>query len=524
MDVMVYSSDTASNLSAVSHGDEANTISREEDLEETRTSSVTTVPAVFDERNSFDSVSTAGNHFVTTNVCFSSEASAPPSAWGEKTSKKHKECCVCSDAAIYTCPACGRHTCSITCVRVHKAHHGCTGERDVAKKVLLSEFTDEQLQRDYNFLEDCRRVINNTGRTSAAAPRYNFKALPPPLRSLRDAAKKRGVVCQIMSEGMTKRMNNTSRYVQSTDTILWYCEFVFHPTTGQSFTVSTEWGNERHLLGDVLRHCWATDPQLPTHSVSLAYNHATEEPTAKAAKDGASGKDASQSAQGETAASDSEEVPESTLASATAVPPETVMMLREDSSVVVTPRDEEEACNAERVRQFLANGDVVIFSKAERLGTATKYFALNPGETLNAALRSLFFVNEYPVFDVRYCGDVDDTFSLITPEERVAIRLSLRYKDKKTPTKRSEMDPETAERLRSVPCRMHRGGTCALGDECPFWHCDPSAVPPCRAFLKDGRCPRGKRCTFLHDAEARDAARKRPRGGGRRGRGRDHSD
>ncbi|KAG5474262.1 hypothetical protein LSCM1_03041 [Leishmania martiniquensis] len=491
----------------------------------------------------------------------------------QKARGKATECCVCGAGAIYTCPGCGRRTCSMTCVRVHKADFQCTGVRDVAVRVPLSEFTDQQLQRDYHFLENCRRVIGNIERCfPRTAWRYNYKALPPPLHALREAARRRGVICQITSEGMLKRDENTSRLDRKTNTIVWRCEFQFSgPSDGAGMTtISTDWGSERHRLGDILKYCWATNPPLLCYHINRRYNRVSKyvggsaattakglegarptetDPTqcdgpavpleagVQKASEAAppTGVDASPTAEvagavgdeveGDVASSTVNTTERDTAASTEECPVSSsaeLPPLRAYEEVLpvppIEPTTPQEAQQQAFVQAFLAEEKYFIFSKAERLGSDARYFLLDPYETLNENLRQLFFINEFPVFVVVHASQLH-RFPLVTEEDKEAIRSSFRPKKVREPRerlpmrKRSEMEEEEVARLSRVPCRRFLESRCVLAEECPYWHCTPSEIPVCRTFLRTGECDKGTRCSFRHDADAVRIARKRQRDG-----------
>ncbi|EPY21759.1 hypothetical protein STCU_07368 [Strigomonas culicis] len=452
---------------------------------------------------------------------------------GSQEAMKMKVCCVCGSTALYTCPGCARRTCSITCVRVHKEDFGCSGERDIAQKVTLSEFTDTQLQRDYHFLENCQRVIANTERSLPHFWRYNFKALPPPIFSLREAAKKRGVVCQIMSEGMQKRDLNTSRFDRKTNTIVWRCQFTFIDSASASFAVATDWGCERHHLGDIMKFCWATNPPLPCYHITKTYNRASRyvaRPpqderagggTDKAAPDASA--EPPEAPQGEPQPSEGASHEESGAPADAAVtpppghvqerPPAPHELFTTDAlpDVSVDPLTEEERQNERRVRAFTSGKKCFILSKAERLGLVNKYFVLDPNKTLNENLRLVFFVNEFPEFIV-VSEDSFDKYPLISNDEKMQLRMSFKAKPKepKPRLKKSDLSEEDQQRYARVPCRNYLYGRCDLEEACPYMHCEKEDVPLCKSFLK-GNCPKGNRCSFRHDpTEEELAAQQRP--------------
>ncbi|ORC88660.1 uncharacterized protein TM35_000162980 [Trypanosoma theileri] len=459
--------------------------------------------------------------------------------------ERKKVCCICGDAALYTCPGCNARTCSITCIRVHKQEFKCTGERDIAKKVPLSEFTDKHLQRDYHFLEDVRRVVSNCDRTFPKMWRYTFRALPPPLHALREAAKKRGVVCQITSEGMAKRDANTSRYDRKTETITWRCQFNFHKP---DFSVATDWGSERHRLGDILAYCWATNPPLPCFHINKQYNRASkwigtekhddveqENTEEKAEQEQEEEKEVSvEEAKKETFVNS-----EDTLTSPQSLEhrhnlhsqsqdqhqehyqQEQQQEQQEEgtwmpSQLSVSPAFSD-IKSKQDVESFLAMEPIIILSQAERLGLQRKYFRLSPFSTLNETLRTLFFINEFPVFEVIHASDLE-LYPLVTEADKETIRESFRMaprppKPERKPRRtKADLTPDEVERYAKVPCRMFLAGRCKLTeDNCPYWHCEYKDVPACRSFVKFASCEKGDRCSFRHDPAAVGAARKRAR-------------
>ncbi|KAG5498178.1 hypothetical protein JIQ42_02982 [Leishmania sp. Namibia] len=491
----------------------------------------------------------------------------------QATQRKATDCCVCGTRAIYTCPGCGRRTCSMLCVRVHREDFRCTGARDVAVKVPLSEFTDQQLQRDYHFLENCRRVIGNIERCFPRTSwRYNYKALPPPLHALREAARRRGVICQITSEGMRKRDENTSRLDRKTNTIVWRCEFQFCGVEegAEVTTISTDWGSERHRLGDILKYCWAINPPLLCYHINRRYNRVSKYVGGSATKNAKgvegempaetdptqydsaavpletadqkaseaappTGVDALLMAEVAPAAGDEVEGDVASPTAATAEPeasasteecplsaPAQPLPLRAYEEVLpvppIEPTTPQEAQQQAFVQAFLSQEKYVVLSKAERLGSDARYFLLDPYDTLNENLRQIFFISEFPVFVVAHASQLH-RFPLVTEDDKEAIRSSFRSKKvherrERPPMRtRSEMEPEEVKRLSRVPCRRFLEGRCLLAEECPYWHCTPMEIPVCRTFLRTGQCDKGTRCSFRHDADAVRIARKRQRDG-----------
>merc|ERR1712087_18233 len=64
----------------------------------------------------------------------------------------------------YRCPACGVRTCSVACVKKHKAVSGCTGRRDRTAFVKRGDFSEKNMFSDIRFLEDTYRSIDRAQR------------------------------------------------------------------------------------------------------------------------------------------------------------------------------------------------------------------------------------------------------------------------------------------------------------------------------------------------------------------------
>ena len=55
-------------------------------------------------------------------------------------------CEICHEStAKYKCPGCLVQTCSLPCVKQHKANSGCSGQRDKTAYVAMKDFTDLNL-------------------------------------------------------------------------------------------------------------------------------------------------------------------------------------------------------------------------------------------------------------------------------------------------------------------------------------------------------------------------------------------
>ena len=134
-------------------------------------------------------------------------------------------CAMCEEhPPKYTCPGCGRKTCSLACVNRHKETFACTGKRDRTGFVKRGELSYDTLKSDYKFLEEMQRLEDVSKRTQPPAPR---RQVPKPLKTLVQQAKNREVSLQLISPGMKRRKENTTRYDFKSKVIHWRVEWVF---------------------------------------------------------------------------------------------------------------------------------------------------------------------------------------------------------------------------------------------------------------------------------------------------------
>lgn len=75
-------------------------------------------------------------------------------------------CAICHiSTPQYKCPRCGLRTCSLPCVKKHKAWSDCSGERDATKYLPPSKLrTPAGIDHDYNFLHGIERSVESAER------------------------------------------------------------------------------------------------------------------------------------------------------------------------------------------------------------------------------------------------------------------------------------------------------------------------------------------------------------------------
>lgn len=135
-----------------------------------------------------------------------------------------------SNPSKYKCPGCSMQSCSLPCVKAHKARTGCTGKRNQTQFVPISQFNDSILLSDYNLLEEVKRVAEAASRTRTKLGLYTYFKLPHHLKSLQHAAGSRSTKLLFLPNGMSKRENNRSRYDHRKKSIHWTIELRFHST------------------------------------------------------------------------------------------------------------------------------------------------------------------------------------------------------------------------------------------------------------------------------------------------------
>lgn len=175
----------------------------------------------------------------------------------EKTNKTSL-CAVCeTEESKYTCPGCGRRTCSLPCVQDHKETFSCNGKRDRTGFIKRTELSYKTLVSDYKLLEEIERIDDVARRSQPPAPR---RQLPAYLKSLIYQAKCRDVTLQLVAPGMKKRRENTTRYDGKSKMLQWRVEWRFQSldsgdvvqishTTRMSESDSIQKALDRHLHG-----------------------------------------------------------------------------------------------------------------------------------------------------------------------------------------------------------------------------------------------------------------------------------
>ncbi|KAH3680697.1 hypothetical protein WICPIJ_008161, partial [Wickerhamomyces pijperi] len=160
-------------------------------------------------------------------------------------------CQICfTEPSKYKCPACTTQTCSLPCIKLHKAQSQCSGIQDTTKYIPRTDFEkdgegERMLQRDYNFLSGLGRELQvrkddvksknkrilQSGSNSYGNKRQNRNAPPANYNSEDGTFKqttliKRGVNVKILPKGMSRAFQNKSYFDKRSSEFMWTLEMI----------------------------------------------------------------------------------------------------------------------------------------------------------------------------------------------------------------------------------------------------------------------------------------------------------
>ncbi|KAK9404093.1 box C/D snoRNA protein 1 [Crotalus adamanteus] len=143
-----------------------------------------------------------------------------------------RRCEFCNtEAAKYRCPRCMKYSCSLACVKKHKALYSCNGVREKAAFVSVNEFSNLTLLSDYRFLEDVGRMTDRAARdTISHKPKSNRF-----VNFLRNRARRCKICLQTLPIGFTKRRENSTFYSNKEQKFYWHLKLIF-PQSHAKFT------------------------------------------------------------------------------------------------------------------------------------------------------------------------------------------------------------------------------------------------------------------------------------------------
>ncbi|XP_030642549.1 box C/D snoRNA protein 1 [Chanos chanos] len=134
-------------------------------------------------------------------------------------------CCdVCgTEEAKYRCPNCMQYTCSLSCVKQHKTLSACSGVRDKAAFVPLSQFDEINLLNDYRFLEDVSRLADGARRDVVTRRPHPSQKMKWMTRGAKEAK----ITLKFLPNTFTKSRENSTFYNKKERRFYWHLKLLF---------------------------------------------------------------------------------------------------------------------------------------------------------------------------------------------------------------------------------------------------------------------------------------------------------
>ncbi|XP_012873663.1 PREDICTED: box C/D snoRNA protein 1 [Dipodomys ordii] len=128
-----------------------------------------------------------------------------------------------TEEAKYRCPRCMRYSCSLSCVKKHKAELMCNGVRDKTAYVSIQQFTEMNLLSDYRFLEDVARTADHISRdVFLKRPTSNKHMF-----FMKNRARRQGINLKLLPNGFTKRKENSTYFDVRKQQFCWHVKLQF---------------------------------------------------------------------------------------------------------------------------------------------------------------------------------------------------------------------------------------------------------------------------------------------------------
>ncbi|XP_004431623.1 PREDICTED: box C/D snoRNA protein 1 [Ceratotherium simum simum] len=143
---------------------------------------------------------------------------------GSKRKLAMSRCETCgTEEAKYRCPRCMRYSCSLPCVKKHKAELTCNGVRDKTAYVSIQQFTEMNLLSDYRFLEDVARTADHISRDAFLKRPISNKHM----YFMKNRARKQGINLKLLPNGFTKRKENSTFFNKKKQQFCWHVKLQF---------------------------------------------------------------------------------------------------------------------------------------------------------------------------------------------------------------------------------------------------------------------------------------------------------
>ncbi|XP_039694665.1 box C/D snoRNA protein 1 isoform X1 [Pteropus medius] len=152
------------------------------------------------------------------------EESQMNSPVGSKRKLAMSRCETCgTEEAKYRCPRCMRYSCSLPCVKKHKAELTCNGVRDKTAYVSVQQFTEMNLLSDYRFLEDVARTADHISRDTLLKRPLSNKHM----YFMKNRARRQGINLKLLPNGFTKRKENSTFFDKKKQQFCWHVKLQF---------------------------------------------------------------------------------------------------------------------------------------------------------------------------------------------------------------------------------------------------------------------------------------------------------
>ncbi|KAG8437229.1 hypothetical protein GDO86_008073 [Hymenochirus boettgeri] len=149
------------------------------------------------------------------------------------------------EEAKYRCPRCMKYSCSLPCVKKHKAEVNCSGVRDKTTFVSVGAFTEINLLSDYRFLEDVGRTVDCAARDLLLSRHTSNKYL----NLLKSRARRHNIDLKILPIGFKKRKMNTTFFHKKQQRFYWHLKLIF-PQSHAEYSEKRVPDNK--ILGEIL--------------------------------------------------------------------------------------------------------------------------------------------------------------------------------------------------------------------------------------------------------------------------------
>lgn len=183
------------------------------------------------------------------------------------------ECCICKNPGKYKCPECSFRTCSLPCVKNHKFVYGCSGQSKPLKFIPVSNFTENNLRKDMNFLLDIARQSDQSfklvTKLSRTDNRKRFIFLINECRSAK-------IQLKIMPKSMSRHMNNTSLFDKFEKVIIWKIEWKVMSKDNSQICYEVDGNRDDWTINELLRKAEEGLREVPKFVLEFPSNQTVE--------------------------------------------------------------------------------------------------------------------------------------------------------------------------------------------------------------------------------------------------------